>query len=78
MHANANFMDKVYRNAANTTWYDSYWRVDAGLSYMAHKNIRLTFNVNNIANALYYNQSIGDQMVPSTPRTYNVAVTYKL
>ncbi|MFI3328609.1 MAG: TonB-dependent receptor [Rikenellaceae bacterium] len=78
VHANANFMDRVYRNTANTTWYDSYWRMDAGVSYMAHKNIRLTFNVNNIANALYFNQSVGDQMIPSTPRNYNISVTYKL
>ena len=70
------FQDKVYRNATNTTWFDSYWLTNIGFSYNLKNGIRLGLNIKNIFNEKYFNQSLGNQMVPSQPRNYTLSVQY--
>ena len=72
------FQDKVYRNATNTTWFDSYWLANAGISYKLNNGIRLGLNIKNLFNKKYYNQSLGNQMVPSQPRNFTLSVSYAL
>lgn len=54
------------------------WISDLGLSYRLPNNVHLTFNLNNVFNKDYYNQALGMQMVPSMPRNFQVAISYKL
>ena len=70
------FLDKVYRNATNTTWFDSYWLTNIGFSYNLKNGIRLGLNIKNLFNEKYFNQSLGNQMVPSQPRNYTLSVQY--
>ena len=71
-------MDKVYRNVANSKWFDSYWLTDVGASYPLPAGVRVSVHVNNLFNASYFNQALGDQMVPSMPRNYMVSLAYRM
>lgn len=72
------YTDKVYRNTANSKWFDSYWITDLGASYILNNHVRLSVNINNLFSKEYTNQALGDQIVPSMPRNYQVAISYKL
>lgn len=72
------YTDKVYRDLANAKTYDNYWLTDIGAFYELKSHIRLTVNINNLFDSRYFNQSLGDQMVPSMPRNFEVAVSYNL
>lgn len=77
-HLSTSFTDKVYRNTANDRWFNGYWITDLGASYRLKNKIRLSVNINNLLNNEYCNQALGDQMVPSMPRNYQVAISYNL
>lgn len=77
-HLSSSYTGKVYRNTSNTSWFDAYWISDLGLSYRLPNNVHLTFNLNNVFDKSYYNQALGQQMVPSMPRNFQVAISYKL
>ncbi len=77
-HLSSNYTGKVYRNTTNSSWFDAYWTTDFGMSYKLKNNIHLTFNLNNLFDKNYYNQALGMQMVPSMPRNFQVAISYKL
>ena len=49
-----------------------------GLSYTFQNQVRLTLNVNNICNHSYYNQALGNQLVPSIPRNFQLSLSYTL
>lgn len=72
------FQDKLYRNSSNTTYFDSYWLADMGFSYTMRNKIRIGFNINNLFDKDYTNQSLGNQLVPSMPRNYMVSISYTL
>lgn len=77
-HLSSSYTGKVYRNTANSSWFDAYWISDLGLSYRLPNNVHLTFNLNNVFDKSYYNQALGLQLVPSMPRNFQVAISYKL
>jgi len=72
------YMDKVYRNVANDKWFDGYWITDLGAHYTLSGNVRLSVMLNNLFDKEYYDQALGDQMVPSIPRNFLVTLSYKL
>lgn len=72
------FHDKVYRNNNNTSQFDSYWLANLGFSYKLKNNIRLGLNIKNLFDKEYFNQSLGNQMVPSMPRNYMLSISYSL
>lgn len=77
-HFSSSYTGKVYRNTANSTWFDPYWITDLGVSYTVNNHVHLTVNVNNLFNKSYYNQALGNQLVPSMPRNFQVALSYTL
>ncbi|WP_251968766.1 TonB-dependent receptor [Parabacteroides sp. AD58] len=77
-HISSSYTGKVYRNTANSTWFDPYWITDMGASYTVNNHVHLTVNVNNLFNKSYYNQALGNQLVPSMPRNFQVALSYTL
>lgn len=77
-HFSGSYTGKVYRNTANSTWFDPYWITDLGASYTVNNHVHLTVNVNNLFNKSYYNQALGNQLVPSMPRNFQVALSYTL
>ncbi|MDO4163699.1 MAG: TonB-dependent receptor [Bacteroides sp.] len=78
VNLSVSFQDKVYRNTSNTTYFDSYWLTDLGLSYTLKNHVRIGLNINNLFDKEYYNQSLGNQMVPSMPRNFLVSASYTL
>ena len=78
LHFSSSYTGKVYRNTANSTWFDPYWITDLGASYTVNNHVHLTVNVNNLFNKSYYNQALGNQLVPSMPRNFQVALSYTL
>lgn len=77
-HLSSSYTGKVYRDAANSTWFDPYWITDLGASYTINGHTRLTVNINNLFDNSYYNQALGNQLVPSMPRNFQVAIAYTL
>lgn len=77
-HLSSSYTGKVYRNTANSTWFNPYWVTDLGASYTLNNCIHLTVNVNNLFDKTYYNQALGNQLVPSMPRNFQVAISYTL
>lgn len=78
VNLSSSFQDKVYRNQANTTFFESYWITDLGLSYTLKNNVRLGVNVNNLFDKEYCNQALGNQYVPGIPRNFMLSVSYTL
>ena len=72
------YQDKLYRNNDNSLYFDPYWITDLGLSYVLKNHVRLGANINNLFNKEYYNQALGNQMVPSMPRNFLLSVSYTL
>ncbi|WP_165043651.1 TonB-dependent siderophore receptor [Dysgonomonas sp. ZJ709] len=72
------YMDEVYRSLSNDIYFPSYWLTDMGASYKLNSGIRLSVNVNNMFNEKYYNQALGNQMVPSAPTNFLATISYSL
>ncbi len=72
------YNDKIYRNATNTTWFDSFWLANLGFSYRMKNRVRLGLNIKNLFNTKYINQSLGNQMVPSPPTNFTLSLQYSL
>lgn len=77
-NVNVSYMDKVYRNALNTTIFPSYWLTDVSASYPLSNGIRLSLNVNNLFSENYILQSLGNQMTPAMPRNFLISISYSL
>lgn len=78
VNLSSSFQDKVYRNQANTSSFDSYWLTDLGLSYTLKNKVRLGVNVNNLFDKEYCNQAVGNQYVPGMPRNFTLSASYTL
>lgn len=72
------YTDNVYRDLNKSVIYPAYWLTDLGASYSLKNGIQLRVNVNNVFDKEYYNQSLGSQMVPSTPRNFLFTIAYSL
>ncbi len=70
------YQDKVFRNSTNTMAFEAYWLANAGVSYKMQNNIRLALNVYNLLDDEYFNQSLGNQLVPSMPRNFMLSASY--
>ena len=77
-HLSSSYTGKVYRNTANSTWFNPYWITDFGIAYTLNHHVHLTVNINNLFDKSYYNQALGNQLVPSMPRNFQVALSYTL
>ena len=77
-HLSSSYTGKVYRNTANSTWFNPYWITDFGIAYTLNNHVHLTVNINNLFDKSYYNQALGNQLVPSVPRNFQVALSYTL
>jgi len=65
----AQYMDSVFRNAANTAEVPSYWLVNAMASYEMTHSLTLRFNVNNLTDEQYVDRVGGGHYVPGARRS---------
>lgn len=72
-----NYVSENYTNSANTYLLPSYATIDAVL-YHQFKNVRVSLNVNNISDKLYFADAIyGNQFFPGKGRNYKLSLSYK-
>ena len=76
--ATLSYTSNVYRDLNKSIVYPSYWLTDLGASYKLNNGIQLRVNVNNVFNETYFNQSLGTQVTPRTPRNYLCTISYSL
>jgi catecholate siderophore receptor len=68
----AQYMDAVFRNAANTAEVPSYWLVGAMAAYAATDSLTLRLNVNNLTNTEYVDRVGGGHYIPGAGRTMSI------
>lgn len=71
--AGAQYMDAVFRNAANTAQVPSYWLMTAMASWDATPHLTLRFNVNNLTDAAYVDRVGGGHYIPGPGRSFVVS-----
>lgn len=71
--AGAQYMDSVFRNAANTAEVPSYWLVNAMAAYEVTRALTLRLNVNNLADEIYVDRVGGGHYVPGPRRSVVIA-----
>ncbi|HEX2120360.1 MAG TPA: TonB-dependent siderophore receptor [Thermoanaerobaculia bacterium] len=71
--AGAQFMDSVFRNAANTAEVPSYWLLSAMAAYEVSSALTLRLNVNNIADELYVDRVGGGHYIPGAGRSVAIS-----
>lgn len=76
--ATLSYTSNVYRDLNKSIVYPSYWLTDLGASYKLNNGIQFRVNVNNVFNETYFNQSLGTQVTPRTPRNYLCTISYSL
>ena len=72
------YMDSVFRNAANTASVPSYWLLNTVVSYAVNQNLTLRLNGNNMTDEVYVDRVGGGHYIPGAGRTVFVtlAVNY--
>jgi len=73
----AQYMDSVFRNAANTTTVPSYWLINATASYAVNTHLTLRFNASNLADEQYVDRVGGGHYIPGPGRQVLVTATIK-
>jgi catecholate siderophore receptor len=73
----AQYMDSVFRNAANTTSVPSYWLLNATASYAVNSHLTLRFNGTNLADEQYVDRVGGGHYIPGPGRQLMVTATVK-
>ena len=68
MGVGAQFMDSVFRNAANTTDVPSYWLVNSLASYPLNEQLTLRLNVQNLADVDYVDRVGGGHYIAGPRR----------
>ncbi|PCH76357.1 MAG: TonB-dependent siderophore receptor, partial [Flavobacteriaceae bacterium] len=72
-----NYVSENYTNSSNTYLLPSYATVDATV-YHQFKTVRLSLNVDNITDKLYFADAIyGNQFFPGKGRNYKLSLGYK-
>lgn len=67
--AGAQYMDSVFRNAANTAEVPSYWLVNAMAAYEVSRALTMRLNVNNLADEVYVDRVGGGHYIPGVGRS---------
>lgn len=75
--AGAQYMDSVFRNAANTAAVPSYWLLNATASYDVNTHLSLRLNGTNLADREYIDRIGGGHFVPGPGRQLFVTATVK-
>lgn len=70
--AGAQYMDSVFRNAANTAQVPSYWLVSAMAAYDVNQSLTLRLNVNNLTDAAYVDRVGGGHYIPGAGRSVSL------
>lgn len=70
------FVGKRYGNNINTRFVDSYWVVDAMMSYKLTKNIDLRLNTTNIGDKYYIDRIGGGHIIPGAGRAITLSAGF--
>lgn len=79
LNYNLTYTDKIYRNYGANLYYDAYTLLNVGARYTFDKQrLSLGIQVNNLFNKLYFAQSLGNQLIPSEPRSVKFILNYHI
>lgn len=70
------FVGLRYGNNINTRFVDSYWVVDAMMSYKVTKNFDLRLNMNNLADKYYIDRIGGGHIIPGAGRLITLSTGF--
>ncbi|MGB7068966.1 MAG: TonB-dependent siderophore receptor [Pyrinomonadaceae bacterium] len=70
------FVGRRYGNNSNTRTVDSYWTVDAVLSYQLTRNVDLRMNINNLADKYFIDRIGGGHIIPGAGRSMLVSTGF--
>jgi catecholate siderophore receptor len=73
----AQYMDSVFRNAANTASVPSYWLINSMASYAVNSHLTLRMNASNLADVDYIDRIGGGHYLPGPGRQVMVTATVK-
>jgi catecholate siderophore receptor len=71
------YMDSVFRNAANSANVPSYWLLNTLVSYEVNQHLTLRFNGTNLANEEYVDRIGGGHYIPGPKRAVVVSSAIK-
>ena len=71
----AQFMDSVFRNAANTASVPSYWLLSATAAYDVNQRLSLRVNGSNLSNEVYVDRVGGVRTDGGQPRGVDVGAS---
>lgn len=71
--AGAQFMDALFRDAANTAEVPGYWLVNAMAAYDVSRALTLRLNLNNLADESYVDRVGGGHYIPGQGRSVTVS-----
>lgn len=73
------YTDKIYRNYGKKLSYDPYTLLNVGASYpIRNTGITVGLQVDNVLGKAYIAQSLGNQPIPSEPRSFKLMLSYKI
>lgn len=73
----AQYMDKVYNDAANTLAAEGYWLQSAMVSYPINDHWDVQLNIQNLWDTRYIDRLTGGQAIPGPGRSFVVTTTVK-
>ena len=73
----AQYMDSVFRNAANTATVPSYWLINTLVSYEVNRHLTLRLNGTNLADVDYVDRIGGGHYIPGPARSVVVSSAIK-
>jgi catecholate siderophore receptor len=71
------FLGRRYGNNTNTRFVDSYWTLDAMVSFPVSRNLDLRVNAYNLNNAYYFDRLGGGHLIPGAARSVNVTTAFR-
>lgn len=71
------FVDKRFGNNINTRRVDSYWLIDAVVSYEINRHVDIRLNMYNLTDKYYFSQIAGGHVVPGTARSITLSTGFR-
>ncbi|WP_081968448.1 TonB-dependent receptor [Porphyromonas cangingivalis] len=77
-HYSLNYNGERFRDLENTILYEGFWQFDLGVSYKIMRGLTIGLDVYNVLNTETYQESLGNQLFPSEPRSFRASLSYTL
>jgi catecholate siderophore receptor len=73
----ARYVDRRFGNNINTRFVDSYWTIDALVSYPLTEHLDLRLNIYNLTDEYFFDRLAGGHLVPGPSRSVSVNLGFR-